>query len=570
MDKVLEQIRAFLRGLTINQRFWLAGSVALVGLVIWLFVRLFAAADFKNLYTGLDPTDTQKIVQRLSLENIAYQLSSDGTSIDVPADQLDRIRIEMASQNLPHTGRMGFELFDKPNWSSSDFSERVNYQRALEAELERTIETMDTVESARVHLVLPHESLFTAEERPAKAAVVVKLRTHRLADETVNSIANLVASAWENLSPDDVTIVSADGRLPLTAGKSNGGSARRGLSDLETTIAERIVDTLAPVIGADHIKSSVTIEYNPNSGETTQELYDPNATAILTSQLSEDQSTGAAPIGIPGTTSNVPNAPPAPPAANAPAGAAASAAAAQQNSAAAGSAVQRSTPVTQGMRSESKTFAVSRTVHHTLEPAGQIKQLAAAVLIDDSVEEKMVDGKPHETRSKRTPEEMKQLEELVRAAIGFNAQRGDQLSLQNVSFQTPPAEVLATPTPVQRTLRFLEPWLGLLRYVGIGVLFLLIYMLVLRPVKKQVLATLRALPERSQAGLPAAAGKEPVRRGTTVAEIEGELQKELSETNSEVMRAVVLKRHLVEKVKKEPENATRLIQGWVRQGNSGG
>ncbi len=140
----------------------------------------------------------------------------------MPADRLDRMRVEMASQNLPHTGRMGFELFDKPNWSSSDFSERVNYQRALEAELERTIETMDTVESARVHLVLPHESLFTTEERPAKAAVVVKLRTQRMADETVNSIANLVASAWENLSPDDVTIVSADGRLPLTAGRSSG------------------------------------------------------------------------------------------------------------------------------------------------------------------------------------------------------------------------------------------------------------------------------------------------------------------------------------------------------------
>jgi flagellar M-ring protein FliF len=570
MDKVQEQIRAFLRALTINQRFWMAGSVALVGLIIWLFVRLFAAADFKNLYTGLDPTDTQKIVQRLSLENIAYQLSSDGTSIDVPADQLDRVRVEMASQNLPHTGRMGFELFDKPNWSSSDFSERVNYQRALEAELERTIETMDTVESARVHLVLPRESLFTTEERPAKAAVVVKLRTQRNADETVNSIANLVASAWENLSPDDVTIVSADGRLPLTAGKSNGGPARRGLYDLETTIAERIIDTLAPVVGADHVKSSVTIEYNPNSGDTMQELYDPNATAILTSQLSEDQSSGAGPAGIPGTPSNVPAAPPTPPAANTPAGTPASAAAAQQNSAAAFSAQQKSTTVTQGMRSESKTFAVSRTVHHTLEPAGQIKHLAAAVLIDDLVDVKEVGGKPQETRRKRTPEELKQLEDLVRAAIGFNAQRGDELSLQNVSFQMPPAEVPVVATPIQRTLRFFLPWMGLLRYAGLGILFLLIYALVLRPVKKQVLATLLALPGRSQqAGLTGEGGKDPVKRATTIAELEGELQKELSETNSEVMRAVVLKRHLVEKVKKEPENATRLIKGWVRQGTPG-
>jgi flagellar M-ring protein FliF len=222
------------------------------------------------------------------------------------------------------------------------------------------------------------------------------------------------------------------------------------------------------------------------------------------------------------------------------------------------------------MRSESKTFAVSRTVHHTLEPPGQIKHLAAAVLIDDSVDVKDVGGKPQETRRKRAPEEMKQLEDLVRAAIGFSTQRGDELSVQNVSFQTPPMEVPAAPTPVQRSLRLLLPWIGILRYVGLGILFLLIYMLVLVPVKKQVLATLRALPEAGQqALLTAGGGKEPAKRPTTVAEIESELQKELSDTNSEVMRAVVLKRHLVEKVKKEPENATRLIQGWVRQGTPG-
>jgi flagellar M-ring protein FliF len=564
MDKVLEQIGAFLRGLSLTQRFLLVGSAVLVGGIIWLFVRLFSSAEFKPLYTGLDPTDAQKIVERLNLESVPFQLSSDGTSIDVPVDRLDRVRIEMASQGLPHTGRLGFELFDKPNWSSSDFSERVNYQRALEAELERTIETMDTVESARVHLVLPRESLFTTEERPAKAAVVVKLRTQRLADETVTSIATLVASAWENLSPDDVTIVSADGRLPLTAGRSNGAGTHRGLSDPETTIAERIVDTLAPIVGAEHVKSSVTIEYNPNSGDTTQEVYDPNASAVLTSQLSEDQSTGTAPLGIPGTTSNVPSAPATP---NTPAsGAPAANAPATNNPATAAVAPQRPNEVSQGMRSESRTFAVSKTVHHTLEPPGQIRHIAAAVLVDDFVEVKTVDGKPQETRRKRTPEEMKQMEDLVRAAIGFSAQRGDELSLQNVSFQIPAVEAPAPLTGVQRTLRIVTPWLGILRYVGIGLLFLVVYALVLRPVKDQVLATLRALAAKGQAAALAAGGAaEGVKKATTVAEMETELQRELSETNSEVMRSVVLKRHIVEKVKKEPENATRLVQGWVRQ-----
>jgi flagellar M-ring protein FliF len=552
MDKSLEQVRAFLRGLGVTQRFLLGGSVILVALVIWLFVHLFGAIDFKTAYTGLDPTDAQKIIQRLTVENISYQLSSDGTTLDVPADRLDRVRVEMASQNLPHTGRMGFELFDKPNWSSSDFSERVNYQRALEAELERTIETMDTVESARVHLVLPHESLFTTEERPAKAAVVVKLRTQRLADQTVNAIANLVSSAWENLSPDDVTIVGADGRLPLLGGKSGPAGARRGLADLETTLAERIVQTLSPVVGADHVKSSVTIDYNLDSGESTQELYDPTATAIVTSQLAQDQSTSTPAAGIPGTPSNVPSAPPTPNPT-------------QPNAAI--PAPAKPADVVLGMRSESRSFVVSKTVHHTIEPAGQIKRLAAAVLVDDIVAVKDVGGKPQETRTKRTPEEMKQLEDLVRAALGFNEKRGDELSIQNISFQVAPVEVPTALSPVQRTLRIFEPWIGLLRYVGLAALFLVIYFLILRPVKKQVVATLKALPARSEhAGLGPGDGKKALSRPISFAEMEQELQNDLSDTNSEVMRTVVLKRHLVAKVKKEPEGASRLVQTWVRQG----
>lgn len=161
---------------------------------------------------------------------------------------------------------------------------------------------------------------------------------------------------------------------------------------------------------------------------------------------------------------------------------------------------------------------------------------------------------------------MKQLEDLVRAAIGFNAQRGDEISLQNVSFQVAPVEVVAAPTRVQKTLRLMGPWMGMLRYVGIGIVFLMVYALVLRPVTKQILATLRALPEKNQqAALGTTGETQPAVKTMTGTDLENELHRELVESNSEVMRTVVLKRHLVEKIKKEPESATRLIQGWVRQ-----
>jgi flagellar M-ring protein FliF len=225
-----------------------------------------------------------------------------------------------------------------------------------------------------------------------------------------------------------------------------------------------------------------------------------------------------------------------------------------------------SSTFTQGLRSESKSFAVSKTVHHTIEPSGQIKRVAAAVLVDDFIEVKDVNGKPQETRRKRTPEEMKQFEDLVRATLGFNMQRGDELSLQNVSFQEPPVEAPLTLTPVQRTLRVISPWIGLLRYVGLAALFLVVYLLILRPVTRQVVTTLKELPAHvGETAIPGAAGGKAQNKTLNAAEMQSELEQELSGTNSEVNRAIVLKRHLVDKVKKEPEGASRLIQNWVRQ-----
>ncbi len=201
-------------------------------------------------------------------------------------------------------------------------------------------------------------------------------------------------------------------------------------------------------------------------------MYDPNASAIVTSQISDDQTTGAAPLGIPGTTSNVP-----------------SAARSPKSSAAGTPSQQRSTAVTQGMHSESKTFVVSKTVHHTLEPAGQVKHWRPPFSWTTWSKRRTWAASRRKRAARRTPEEMKQLEDLVRAAIGFNTQRGDELSLQNVSFQVLPVEAPSVPTRVQKTLRLIGPWMGMLRYVGIGLLFALVYALVLRPVKNQVLAT---------------------------------------------------------------------------------
>src|SRR5277367_5282114 len=263
MDKIQQQVMAFLKGLNPRQKMVLGGSVVLVAGTLWLFVRLLGGADYKPLYSGMAPADAQALAQRLVAQNIAYEISPDGTAVSVRGAQLDRARVETASQGPLASGRMGFELFDKPNWSGSDFSEKVNYQRALEAELERTIQTMSGVEAVRVHLVLPRESLFSDREHPAKAAVMLKLRGTRLNDQVSASVANLVSSAWEDLAPQNVTVVTTDGQMPGRGHDHRGGL--ESTEELETTLAERIVRTLTPVVGSEHVKSSVTIDYDPTS-----------------------------------------------------------------------------------------------------------------------------------------------------------------------------------------------------------------------------------------------------------------------------------------------------------------
>ncbi|HEY2461223.1 MAG TPA: flagellar basal-body MS-ring/collar protein FliF [Candidatus Acidoferrum sp.] len=540
MDKIQQQIIAFLQGLTTRQKLLLAGSVVLVAGTLWIFVRLLGDGDYKTLYSGMAPADAQSLVQRLGAQNIQYQLSSDGTAVLVRSDQLDKARLETASQGPLASGRMGFELFDKPNWSGSDFSEKVNYQRALEAELERTIQTMNGVESVRVHLVLPRESLFTDRERSAKAAVVLKLRGARMTDEVAGSVANLVSSAWDDLTPQNVTVVTTDGQIQ---GSGHGHAVGMvGNQDLETALAERVVQTLAPVVGNEHVKSSITIDYDPTSGESTQELYDPASTAVLTSQTSQETVGDLEPAGIPGTPSNAPNS--------------------QANSVAAAQA--KTATSTQGIHSESKTFAVSHTTRHLFEPAGRIKRVAAAILVDDVFETKTDNGKTQETRRKRTADEMKQIEALAKAAIGFDAQRGDQFSLENISFTVPPVEA---PLPVGKMQKFLvlaERWTGLLRYAALLGLFAVVYLLILRPVKKQVITMLQS-PPRNSLQPPSAGG------GTSAALGGDDFQAALPAganggVAGDVQNAVTLKKQLAGKVKDDPQGASRLIQTWLREG----
>ena len=534
----LNQAGDLLRGMNSRQRLLLGGGAALVGITLWVFVGLLGKPRFATLYSGLKPAEAQALGGRLAAKNIAYELSPDGSSVLVPAEQLDASRLETASQGLPRNARLGFEIFDTPNWAGSDFTEKVNYQRALEGELERTLQTLSEVEGVRVHLVLPHESLFTEQEQPAKAAVILKTRGGRLSDQAQLAIPQLVASAVEGLRPENVTVVDADSSTPLL--HSRNGSTGTGGHDLDEELSKTLVRTLEPVVGASHVRASVHVEYDLSSSDNTEEIYDPKGTSTLTQQKSEENMGGAGPAGIPGTASNLP-------AGTAPAATAAVNAAVGQE--------------TQSSRSESTTFAVSKSVRHTVLPPGRIKRIAAAVLLDDVVETVEKDGKKSVTRRKRSDEELKQISQLAAAAIGLDTQRGDLLSLENLSFQEIPVETPAAPSRLDRSLRLLAGWSGLLRYLGIVALFVIVYLLMLRPIRKELLNTFRELPGQMARSIKGKA-KSDISLGGSGSEA---VQIEALSGADDGRRAGALKRQLSEKVKAEPAAASRLVQSWIRE-----
>ncbi len=544
MSQAFDQIQAFGRGLSLQQKALLAGGAAAVGLVLWLFVSLL---DHKNviLYSGLKVQDAQAMGTRLAAKSIPYEISPDGSSILVPSDKLDAARLETAAQGLPRNARLGFELFDTPNWAGSDFSEKVNYQRALEGELERTLQTLGEVEAVRVHLVLPRESLFSEQEHVSKAAVILKTKGGMLSREAQQAIPQLVASAVDGLRPENVTVVDADTATSFLSRRGPSGAAS---FDSDEELAAAVVRALEPVVGAQHVRASVHVDYDLSSSEDTSEVYDPKTSATLAQQHSEELAGGANPAGVPGVTSNVPSStpaiapvvPPSGPGTNVPA-------------AGTGVGSLLSSLDNQSSKSDSSTFAVSKNTRHVLNPAGRVRRLTASVLVDDAVESKVESGRTTTAHRKRTSEEMTAIEKLARAAIGVDDQRGDLLVVENLSFQAVPVESPVLPGKLEKWRLLVLPWMGGLRYVGITLLFLLVYALVLRPVKKQAMEAFRQIPGRltGNTAVGEAGG------GDLLSAIE------LPAGSEEAQRAGALKKEITDKIKAQPAATSRLVQTWI-------
>ena len=504
------------------RRGWALAAAALLALLIGGLLWLSLRTDWRILYANLDPEDERQIGQILAQAQVPYQPTADGAGIRVPADQLDKARLATAAKGGVKSGRLGFEIFDKPNWVGSEFDEQVNYQRALEGELEHTVSSLADVESARVHLVLPHDSLFREQERPAKASVVLMLRHRTLADGEAEAVRNLVASAVDGLAPDRVVLVDAAGHLPL--GPKTPEALRL---TAEQALEEKLVSTLEPVTGAGNVRASVTLDYDTAATEETQEIYDPAQTVTLSMQRT-DQTTGPQPVpaGVPGTASNAPNSQALP------------------------VYPQQVTPP-QTAKTESGTYGASKTTRHTIENPGRVRRLTAAIVVNDRLTQRATRGKPAAWQP-RSADELRNLTALAQAAVGFDGKRGDLVTVQDLAFednrmQQPaslPGQVLATAENSPVLVKYAALMAGLIVVLAFGV----------RPALRRARPP-AAKPESAAAralGAIASAPQAPVLKPPEAAEPDPERQ-----------RAQEIFEQVSGHLKREPSQSSRLLQSWI-------
>ncbi|HEU4402298.1 MAG TPA: flagellar basal-body MS-ring/collar protein FliF [Candidatus Polarisedimenticolia bacterium] len=471
------------------------------------------------LFTGMAREDAAPILTALKEKRVPYRLGEAGATIEVPVERVDEMRMELAGEGLPRGGGIGFEIFDKPSFGLSDFVQNVNYRRALERELGRTIQSIDAVESARVHLALPHESVFAGERKDPSASVVLRLKGNRVPSAgNVRAITHLVASGVEGLDPSRVSVVDSNGRM-LSEGSPDGDDVSEASGEAERTLEGHLESTLVsilePLVGVGKARARARVELNMTRVQRVQETYDPDGAVVRSEQKSKSKSAAGGAGGVPGTTSNLPG---------------------QSPVSAAGAAG--------GEDSQSSTtnFEINKTVATITEPVGGLKRQSVAVVVDNAAGAPGPDGKPEKGTAPRSEEEMRKITELVRAAAGIDEARGDILIVQNIPFgeSAPPV----APEPEDRWLL----WIQIARYAALPIAVLLLVLLVIRP----GIAALRGL---QGAGAGGAAGGPP-----TVGEMQAKLARGMAAGDG---ATAGLRRKLIEAAGQEPQAAAIVLRGWL-------
>jgi flagellar M-ring protein FliF len=576
---MVTQLRKLFSSLTPTQRVLV--GIAAVGVLVglWWLNHWNHERVFQPLFSGMNAEDAGAVVAKLKESAVEYRLSDNGTTILVPSARIAELRIQLASAGIPKSGRIGYELFDKNNFGITDFAEQVNYRRALEGELERSIAVLSGVEAVRVHITPAKDSVFTDSKEPAKASVLLTIKANaKFAPANVDAISNLISNAVQGLDPEHVSVVDGSGKLlPRTAkpNRPEETEAAEGTivyrQKIEKDLLEKINSTLEPILGAKRFRTGVSVDCDFTSGEQSEETFDPAKAVIATTQKSDESGVSGAGGGQPGTASNLPR-----PATR---------------------MSERSGPITR--KTENTTYQNSRIVRKTKLPQGTIRRISVAVLLDNNLRWEVEKGKPKRIVTPPSAEQIKSIRELISGAAGTDAKRGDSIVVESLAFDStlaaePPPELLAqgTTKPLDKNTNPTTDLFGIPKdrlmimggIAGAAVLALgVLLLLVLKRRKKKITAHLKSSltdghpakdATKQLKGGPGHAtqevedeDEEPDVIAARKAAIEAKQAKEvlgsirLPEVSSK--KSMVLAKHISETAKHSPETTAQIVRTWL-------
>jgi flagellar M-ring protein FliF len=526
------------------------GAAAVMAIMagLWMWSQ---KPEYKVLFSNFTDKDGGAIVASLAQLNIPYKYADGGGAILVPAEQVHDVRLKLAAQGLPKGGGVGFELMENQKLGVSQFYEQVNFQRALEGEMARSIQSIAAVQTARVHLAMPKNTVFVREQQKPTASVLLNLHPGRSLDaQQVSAIVHLVASSVPDLPAKNVTVVDQDGNLLSNTDKQANAntldaSQLKYVQDLQQGIARRIESIITPIVGANNVRAEATADVDFSRVEQAAETYKPNGTptnASIRSQQSSEATGpgGAGAAGVPGALSNQPQANATAPVNGqpAPAGAAATPAPAAPAN------VRRDSTV---------NYEVDKTIRYTQQPMGGVRRLSVAVVLNYRSEL----GKNGKTETRAlTDAEKTQITDLIKEAMGFNKERGDSLNVLNSPFVTPEKLPYVEP-PAWKNPEYIALAKEGGRYLLLAVVLLYLFFGVLRPMLKKISPPAAQAPALASAGGAPALGNETEEDGAVVQLSSGELpppkQRNYQE-NLEAARALA---------RQDPRMVANIVKNWV-------
>ena len=467
-----QQLKLALKGLSTGK---LVAMAILVGGTIAGLAFLLTwseTGDLHPLYSNLAPEDAAEIVAKLKESQIPYKLTMDGTGVRIPYEKIHETRLELASQGLPRGTDIGFEVFDDTKLGVTEFVQNVNYQRALQGELSRSINTLTEVESSRVHIVMPARSLFIEEEEPATASVILKLRRGKyLSKDQIQGIVHLTSSSIPRLAPEDVTIIDNSGKM-LAGFKEKSTVSQITSNQLafqekkERLLENRVKTMLESVLGQDKAIVRVSCLLNFIQQEKTEELFLPDNTVIRSEQASNsilNDSAGTA-SGVPGLQANVaPN---------------------NTGTATTGGAMNNQ------KRQFTKNYEVGKLTNRQIMPIGSIQRLSVAVVVDGTYQQAEEGAEEEQAQYvPRATEEMAKLENLVKSAVDYDVVRGDKIEVVNIPFEVDVASDMASEPEPPGWMEMIKTHQTLIKYSAAALFFLLSFMMIIKPLARWLTST---------------------------------------------------------------------------------